>query len=87
MTKITISSDIARLPWQHRVHDDNFKHVFLYTSMLSFNCEENINIIMIFDFSQNLRPKMGLIDPSPFRSQAAIVSEKSTVFTFSHRKA
>ena len=63
MTKITISSDLVRLPWQHRVHDDNFKHVFLYTSMLSFNCEENINIIKIFDFSQNLRPKMGLIDP------------------------
>ena len=65
MKKITISSDLVRLPWQHRVHDDNFKHVFLYTSMLSFNCEENINVIKIFDFSQNLRPKMGLIDPSP----------------------
>ena len=50
------------------MHDDNFKHVFLYTSMLSFNCEKNINIIKIFDFSQNLRPNMGLIDPSPLET-------------------
>ena len=53
------------------MHDDNFKHVFLYTSMLSFNCEENINIIKIFDFSQNLRPNMGLIDPSPLHLKFA----------------
>ena len=33
--------------------------------MLSFNCEQIINIIKSFDFSQNLRPNMGLIDPSP----------------------
>ena len=41
------------------------KYVFLYTSMWSLNCEENINIIKIWDFSQNLRPNMDLIDPSP----------------------
>ena len=45
MTKITISSDLGRLPWQHRMHDDGFKHVFLYTRMLPFNCEENIDIM------------------------------------------
>ena len=65
MTKITISSDFDRLPWQHRVHDGNFEYVFLYTSMLSLNCEENISNIKIWDFSQNLRPNMDLIDPSP----------------------
>ena len=54
------------------MHDNNFKHVFLYTSMLSFNCEENINIIKIFDFSQNLRPKMGLIDPSPLLAKTGV---------------
>ena len=66
LTKITISSDLGRLPWQHWVQDGQFKHVFLYTSMLPLNCEENINIIKIWDFSQNLRPNMDLIDPSPF---------------------
>ena len=65
MTKFTISSDLVRLLWQHRVHDDNFKRVFLYNIMLSFNCEENINIIKMFYFSQNIRPNMDLINPSP----------------------
>ena len=40
--KITISFDLAGLPLQHRVHDRNFKHVFLYTSMLSGNYKEEI---------------------------------------------
>ena len=73
MTKITISSDFGRLPLRHRVHDGNFKYVFLYISMLSLNCEENINIIKIWDFSQNLRQNMDLIDPSPFNK--AVVSK------------
>ena len=44
--------------------------------MLSHNCEENINIIKIFDFSQNLRPNMGLIDPSPLALIGQAVSEE-----------
>ena len=45
--------------------------------MLSFNCEENIIIIKIWDFSQNLRPNMCLIDPSPFKILGQVVPEKS----------
>ena len=59
MTKITISSDLVGLPWQQQVHDGNFKHVFLYTSMLSFNCEEKIYIIKVKDFSHNFRAIKG----------------------------
>ena len=66
MTEITISSHLVSLPWQYREHDWNLKHVFLYTDMLSLNNEENINIIKILNFSQNLRPNKGLINPSPF---------------------
>ena len=29
MKKITISSDLSGLPWQHGIYDRNFKQVFL----------------------------------------------------------
>ena len=35
--------------------------------MLSYNCEENISIIKIWNFSQSLRPNMDLIDPRPLK--------------------
>ena len=67
MTKITISSESG----YHgntgcmMIISNMFSCTLACWTMLSFNCEKNINIIRIFDFSQNLRPKMGLIDPSP----------------------
>ena len=66
MTNITISSDLAGLPWQHWVLNEHFKHIFLYTSMLFLNHEESIDIIRIWKFAQNMRPNMALINPSPF---------------------
>ena len=65
MTKIAISPDLDGLPWQHQMHVGNFKHVSLYICIFSFSYEQNIKTIQIWDISQNLRPNMGLIDPSP----------------------
>ena len=62
MTKIAISSDLDGLPWQHQMHDGNFKHVSMYIGIFSFSCEQNIKTIKVWDISQNLRPNMGLID-------------------------
>ena len=65
MTKNAISSDLVGLPWQHQMYDGNFKHISLYIGMFSFSYEQNIKRIKIWDISQNLRPNVGLIDPSP----------------------
>ena len=60
MTKISNFSNLIELPWQHPVHYGNF---YMFSCRLS--CCLSINISENFDFSQNLRPNVGLIDPSP----------------------
>ena len=63
MKKITISSDLMGLPWQHGIYDRDFKQVFLDNKMFClYSVSKNSRIIQTCMFSEIVRPKMGLID-------------------------
>ena len=66
MKKITISSNLLGLQWQHGIYDRNFKQVFLTIMFCLYSVSKNSKIIQTCMFSEIVRPKMGLIDPSPF---------------------
>ena len=60
-----ISSDLLGLPWQHGIYDRNFKQAFLTIMVCLYSVSKNSKITQTFMFSEIVRPKMGLIDPSP----------------------
>ena len=68
MKKITISSELVRLPWQHGIFDRNFKQVFSNNNVCFYSVSKNSKILQSVMLSEMVRPKMGLIDPSPLRS-------------------
>ena len=70
MKKIMISSDLLGLPWQHGIFDRNFKHVFLTVMFCLYSVSKNSKIIQTVMFSEIVRPKMGLIDPSPLYTKS-----------------
>ena len=63
--KIMILSDLLGLPWQQKIYERNFKHVFLTIMFCLYIVSKNSKIIQTFMFFEIVRPKMGLIDPSP----------------------
>ena len=65
--KITISSDLLGLPWQHGIYDRNFKQVLLTIMfcLYMYSVSKHSKIIQTCMFSEIVRPKIGLIDPSP----------------------
>ena len=56
---------------------------FLYVHNLGPRSRNDLDLQYSHTFIISIR----FLHLPPFRSQAAIVSEKSTIFTFSHRKA
>ena len=66
MKKNMISSDLMGLPWQHGIYARNFKQVFLTIMFWLYSVSKNSKIMQFFMFSEIVRPKMGLMDPSPF---------------------
>ena len=68
MKKIKISSDLLGLPWQHGIYDRNFKQVFLTIMFCLYSVSKNSKIIQTCMFSEKVRSKMGLINPSPLCS-------------------
>ena len=75
MKKILISSDLLGLPWQHGIYDRTFKQVFLTIMFCLLSVSKNSKIIQTYMFSEIVRPKMGLIDPSPLFSCPQNVKE------------
>ena len=61
-----ISSDLLGLPWQHEIYDKKIKQVFFGTILFClYIVSKNTKTIQAFMLSEIVRPKMGLIDPSP----------------------
>ena len=65
------------------VASEKIRFEFLYVHDLGPRSRNDLDLQYSLTFINSLRCLL----LSTFRSQAAIVSEKSTVFTFSHRKA
>ena len=65
------------------VVSENIKFEFLYVHDLGPRSRNELDL----QFSHTIMESISFLYIPTFRSQAAIVSEKSTVFTFSFRKA
>ena len=64
LKKIMISSDLFGLPWQHGIYDRN--KIFSTILFCLYSVSKNSKILQTFMFSEIVRPKIGLMDPSPF---------------------
>ena len=63
--KIIISSDLWGLLWQCEVYNRNSKQVFSTIMFCLYIVSKNSKIMQTFMFSEIVRTKMVLIDPSP----------------------